>query len=176
MLECKLFYETICCEEDLKPIQDALLAGIPWSNINCDIFDSGIETDEAVVDLAIKLGWNASEYIDENLVEMMYQYIAYDGEYTTSAARLLVNEALEYIVMNGAITSDIYPYVLVHNEGFHFKSLRKFSTYVEAYQVMHNEIISIIGTDIDSSQGYSFDDSICDYAEVEGKKWFLFKV
>ena len=78
MLECKLCYETTCCEEDLKPIQDALLAGIHWADINCDIFDGGIETDEAAVDLAIKLGWNASEYIDENLVEMMYQYIDYD--------------------------------------------------------------------------------------------------
>jgi hypothetical protein len=96
MLECKLYYENSFSEADYKPIQDAILAGKDWADI-CEEFDDWLVTDEATVDLTIKMGWNVDEYIHNNLDEMIQEYIEYDGVSTTSVRRLLVNDALYHI-------------------------------------------------------------------------------
>lgn len=51
MLMVSLNYENSCCEEEYKPIQDALLAGEDWGVINCELFDDVLVIEEATVDL-----------------------------------------------------------------------------------------------------------------------------
>ena len=97
MLMVSLNYENSCCEEEYKPIQDALLAGEDWGVINCELFDDVLVIEEATVDLAIKMGWDIQKFVHEHLIEMVQDYVELDGEITASARRLLMNHALYYI-------------------------------------------------------------------------------
>ena len=96
MLKFDLYYEDECNPSEYKPIQDAIMAGEDWADI-CEEFDDWIVTDEATVNLAIKLGWDCDSYIKSDLMELASSYVNYDCGYAESLRRLLVNEALSYV-------------------------------------------------------------------------------
>ena len=96
MLQFDLYYEDSCDPAEYKPIQDAIIAGEDWADI-CGKYDNMIVTEEAAVNLAVRLGWDCDSFIKSDLMELASLYVEYDGEYTESLRRLLVNEALGYI-------------------------------------------------------------------------------
>ena len=96
MLKFSLYYEDKCDSAEYLPIQDAIMAGENWADI-CEKYDDWIITDEAAVDLAIRLGWDCNSFIESELIELANSYVDYDCENTDSLRKLLVNEALDYI-------------------------------------------------------------------------------
>ena len=82
--------------EEKDPVKRDIIEGMSYADVIEKYDDFGL-CDTAAIECALDLGWNMKEYIDEEIMELLYSYFDFDGETTVSLNRLIVNEALEYI-------------------------------------------------------------------------------
>ena len=100
MICWKIYYEQYYSREKLKPIQTMILHNADFDDIIDACEEHGGDFnyfDEAYIDLAIQLGWNAQEFIDEELEEQANLVLSFDGEVSESLSKLMSNAALEFV-------------------------------------------------------------------------------
>ncbi len=97
MLHFNLYYEKECDCASYQPIQAAILSGNDNMGELSELFDDWLKLDEAIVDLAVKQGWNINSFIENELTEMASSYVEHDCSNTDSLRKLLVEEAWDYI-------------------------------------------------------------------------------
>lgn len=82
--------------EDMEAVKQDIINGMHYADV-IEKYDNFGLCDAAAVDCAMDLGWNMEKFIDEEIMELLYNYFIYDGETTVSLDRLITTEALEYI-------------------------------------------------------------------------------
>ena len=95
MINWTIKYEPMYSKEEMKPVQDMILREESFN----DLLD---ETDlplleEAYIDLAIQLGWDADRFVNEVLEEQANLVLSYDGENSKSLSKMMGNAAIGYI-------------------------------------------------------------------------------
>ena len=113
MIDWTISYERVYSKEELKPIQDMILERRGFDEILdefLDDFDFNY-IDEAYIDLAIQLGWDADRYMKEVIEEQANLVLSYDGERSESLSKMMSNTAIAFVkcYLNGEeIDEDYY--------------------------------------------------------------------